>query len=96
MLAPELKYTDCEKALLATVWAVKNFSNYLVGQKVIIEANHQPVTFLNSQRTREGVVTNARVASWLMALQSFDVKVRYTQNRKKDLWHGARSLPPVL
>lgn len=42
MLALELKYTDCEKALLAT--AVKNFSNYLGGQKVIVETQHQPAT----------------------------------------------------
>ncbi|CAJ1064733.1 hypothetical protein LDENG_00238730%2C partial [Xyrichtys novacula] len=85
LLAPELKFSDCEKALLATVWAVKHFSNYLGGQKVIVETNHQPVTFLNSQRIRDGVVTNARVASWLMALQSFDIEVHYTQNRKTPL-----------
>ncbi|CAJ1076285.1 hypothetical protein LDENG_00238730%2C partial [Xyrichtys novacula] len=85
LLAPELKFSDCEKALLATVWAVKHFSNYLGGQKVIVETNHQPVTFLNSQRIRDGVVTNARVASWLMALQSFDIEVHYAQNRKTPL-----------
>ena len=88
LLAPELKYTDCEKALLATVWAVKHFSNYLGGQKVIVETHHQPVTFLNSQRIREGVVTNACVASWLMALQSFDMEVRYAQNNKTPLGTG--------
>uniref|UniRef100_A0A8P4K5A8 ribonuclease H n=1 Tax=Dicentrarchus labrax TaxID=13489 RepID=A0A8P4K5A8_DICLA len=88
LLAPEIKYTDCEKALLATVWAVKHFSNYLGGQKVIVETHHQPVTFLNSQRIREGVVTNARVAAWLMALQSFDMEVRYAQNNKTPLGTG--------
>ena len=67
------------------MWAVKHFSNYLGGQKVIIETNHQPVNFLNSQQIRDGVVTNARVASWLMALQSFDMEVRYNKNRKNPL-----------
>lgn len=36
-----------------TVWAVKHFSNYVEGQKVIIETCHQPVTFLHSQRIHE-------------------------------------------
>uniref|UniRef100_A0A3B3D388 ribonuclease H n=1 Tax=Oryzias melastigma TaxID=30732 RepID=A0A3B3D388_ORYME len=49
LATPELKYSDCEKALLSTVWAVKHFSNYVGGQKVIVETQHQPVTFLNSQ-----------------------------------------------
>ncbi|KAI4880856.1 hypothetical protein NFI96_005790 [Prochilodus magdalenae] len=77
--APELKYNNCEKALLATVWAAKHFSNYLGCQRVVVETHHQPVTF-NSQRIRDGIVTNARVASWLMALQSFDIVVRYAKN----------------
>lgn len=68
LLVAELKYNDCEKALLATVWAFKHFSFYLGGQKVIIETHHRPITFLNSQRIREGVATSARVASWIMAL----------------------------
>lgn len=86
--SPETKYNDCEKALLATVWAFKHFSCYLGGQKVIIETHHQPVTFLNSQRIREGTVTNARVASWLMALQSYDIEVRYAQHLRAPLGTG--------
>ncbi|CAJ1057765.1 hypothetical protein LDENG_00238730%2C partial [Xyrichtys novacula] len=44
-----------------------------------------PPTFVRHQRIRDGVVTNARVASWLMALQSFDIEVHYAQNRKTPL-----------
>ncbi len=68
------------KALLCTVWAIQRFSNYIGAQKVIIETCHQPVTFLNSQRIRDGVVTNARIATWLMTLQGQDVEARYAQN----------------
>nr|XP_054591595.1 uncharacterized protein LOC129155879 [Nothobranchius furzeri] len=70
------------------MWAVKYFANYIGGQKIIIETQHQPVTFLNSQRIRDGVVTNARIASWLLALQSFDIEVRYAQNRRSPLGMG--------
>uniref|UniRef100_A0A8C6M6L4 ribonuclease H n=1 Tax=Nothobranchius furzeri TaxID=105023 RepID=A0A8C6M6L4_NOTFU len=85
---PELKYSDCEKALLSTMWAVKYFANYIGGQKIIIETQHQPVTFLNSQHIRDSVVTNSRIASWLLDLQSFDIEVCYAQNRHSPLGMG--------
>ena len=88
LLPPESKYSDCEKALLCTVWAIQRFSNYIGAQKVIIETCHQPVTFLNSQRIRDGVVTNARIATWLMTLQGRDVEARYAQNHKSSLGNG--------
>lgn len=50
----KVKSSDCEKSLLATIWAVEHFHSYIDGQKVIIETCHQPVTFLNSQQLREG------------------------------------------
>ncbi len=88
LLPPECKYSNCEKALLCTVWAIQRFSNYIGAQKVIIETCHQPVTFLNSQRIRDGVVTNARIATWLMTLQGWDVEARYAQNYKSSLGNG--------
>ncbi len=88
LLPPECKYSNCEKALLCTVWAIQRFSNYIGAQKVIIETCHQPVTFLNSQRIRDGVVTNARIATWLMTLQGRDVEARYAQNYKSSLGNG--------
>uniref|UniRef100_A0A9J7ZNY9 Gypsy retrotransposon integrase-like protein 1 n=1 Tax=Cyprinus carpio carpio TaxID=630221 RepID=A0A9J7ZNY9_CYPCA len=88
LLPPECKFSDCEKALLCTVWAIQRFSNYIGAQKVIIETCHQPVMFLNSQRIRDGVVTNSRIATWLMALQGRNVEARYAQNYKSALGNG--------
>ncbi len=77
LLPPECKYSDCEKALLCTLCAIQRFSNYIGAQKVIIETCHQPVTFLNSQRIRDGVVTNACIATWLMTLQGCNMEAKY-------------------
>ncbi len=71
--SPEHKYSNCEKALLCTVWAIQRFFNYIGAQKVIIETCHQPVTFLNSQWIRDGVVTSACIATWLMTFQGRNV-----------------------
>lgn len=84
----EVTFTDCERALLATVWAIEHFRSYIGGQKVVIETRHQPVSFLNSQRLREGRVSNSRIATWMMALQGYDVEVRYAQNNKMALGQG--------
>ncbi len=73
----------------------QRFSNYIGAQKVIIETCHQPVTFLNSQRIRDGVVTNARIATWLMTLQGRDVEARYAQNYKSSLGNGLAACQTV-
>ncbi|KAF0038017.1 hypothetical protein F2P81_010891 [Scophthalmus maximus] len=84
----EIKFSDCEKVLFATVWAVEHFCSYIGGQKVIIETCHHPVTFFNSQRLREGRVSNSCIASLMMALQGYDVEVKYAQNHKMALSQG--------
>ena len=84
----ELKSSDCEKALLTTVWAVEHFRSYVGGQRVVIETCHQPVSFLNSQRLREGRVSNSRIAAWMVALQGYDIEVKYAQNHKMALGQG--------
>ncbi len=76
------------KTLLCTVWATQHFSNYIGAQKVIIETCQQPVTFLNCQRIRDGVVTIARIATWLITFQGRDVEARYAQNYKSSLGNG--------
>ncbi len=53
----------------------------------------RPVTFLNGQRIRDGVVTNARIATWLMTLQGRDVEARYLQILT---WKRASSLPKLF
>ncbi len=70
------------------MWAIQRFSSYIGAQKVINETCHQPFTFLNSQRIRDGVVIHARIATWLKTLQGRDVKARYAQNYKSSLGNG--------
>lgn len=67
---------------------MEHFRSYVGGQKVLIETCHKPVTFLNSQRLREGRVSNSRIASWMMALQGYDIEVKYAQNHKMALGQG--------
>ncbi len=87
LLLPECKYSNCEKALLCPV----GHPAFLQLHRCT-ESHHrdiiQPVTFLNSQFIRDGVVTNARIATWLLILQRRDVEARYAQNYKSSLGNG--------
>ncbi len=74
--------------MLCTVWAIQRFSNCIGAQKVIIKTCHQPVTFINSQRIRDGVVTNARIATCSITFQGWIAKARYAQNYKSSLGNG--------
>ncbi len=95
LLPPECKFSNREKALLCTVWAIQRLPNHIGAQKIIIETCHQPVTFLNSQRIRDGVVTNVRIATWLKTLRGQDVEARYAQNYKSSLGNGLRPAKTV-
>ncbi len=82
-------------ALLCTVWAIQCFSNYIGTQKVIIETCHQTVTFLNSQRIRDGVVTKARIATWLMTLQGWTLRQVMPKTTNPHLETGLRPAKTV-
>ncbi|KAL1258486.1 hypothetical protein QQF64_009063 [Cirrhinus molitorella] len=90
LLPPELKYTDCEKALLCTVWAIQRFSNYIGAQKVIIETCHQPVTSQIEQLHARWCWSPTHLHSHVvcMALQGRDIEARYAQNHRSALGNG--------
>ncbi|KAL7395391.1 hypothetical protein ABVT39_015645 [Epinephelus coioides] len=51
----EVKFSDCEKVLLATVWAVEHFRSYIGGQK-----EHLRATFALAQKNLEASVKGAK------------------------------------
>lgn len=42
----QLHYTTTEKELLVLVFAFEKFRSYLIGTKVIVEANHSTIKYL--------------------------------------------------
>lgn len=66
----EKNYTTTERECLAIVWAVKYFSQYLIGKKFTLITDHQALCHLFNT-----VTPSDRLARWVMKLQSFDFKV---------------------
>ncbi len=63
------------------MWAIQHFSNSVHG--VTSQSPSSTVT-----KIRDGVVTNACKATWLMTLQGRNVEARYAQNYKSSLGNG--------
>lgn len=70
--ATEERYSASEKELLAIVWGLKNFRNYLYGHKVHIYTDHQPITYdLNSKNA------NKKLIKWKSFINSHDHQITY-------------------
>uniref|UniRef100_A0AB38Z2N6 RNA-directed DNA polymerase n=1 Tax=Panta errantivirus TaxID=3078412 RepID=A0AB38Z2N6_9VIRU len=68
----EESYSVPEKEMLAIIWALKTFRNYLYGAKFKILTDHQPLTFTLSQRN-----TNAKLKRWKAYLEEHDYEIIY-------------------
>ncbi len=59
LLPPECKYSNCEKALLCTVWAIQRFSNY-AAQKVHRKSLSRLVTSQSPKEPAQPQMINHR------------------------------------
>lgn len=88
----ELKFDNCEKALLSTVWALQNFRSLIQGERIIIETSHQPLQYLQSEHIRKGNISNSRITAWTMSLQGWPLEIRYSQDKKSPVAQGLADL----
>jgi len=66
----EKNYATIEKECLAILWAVKKFSQYVMGRKFTIQCDHQPLMHLS--RIKQ---TNPRLLRWALQLQPYNFQV---------------------
>ncbi|OCT56200.1 hypothetical protein XELAEV_18000510mg [Xenopus laevis] len=76
----EIKFNNCEKALLATVWALQYFRSFIQGEKIIVETAHHSLQYLQSDRIKEGNLSNIRITAWTMSLMGWPLEIRYKQD----------------
>jgi hypothetical protein len=72
MTTAESNYTVMEQELLAVVAAVKEWRSYILGVQTTVMTDHNALRFLLDHRNPRG-----RLARWLMALQEFDIVIKY-------------------
>lgn len=71
----EVNYSASEKEMLAIVWAVKQFRQYLYGTKFTIYTDHQPLIYLNN------IKNNAKLIRWRLQLTEYEYDIVYKKGK---------------
>ena len=70
------RWATVEKEAYAIVWALNKLKEIIIGSKVHIFTDHNPLTYLT-----ESMSKSAKLVRWALALQTFDVEVNYKKGR---------------
>ena len=87
---PELKYEVTRKELLAIVFGLKQFRQYLLGRHIVIRTDHAALSWL--RRTPEPL---PQLARWMTFIEQFDYEVHHREGRKHGNADGLSRRPVV-
>lgn len=68
------RWASIEKEAYAIVLALTKLKDIIIGSKIHIFTDHNPLTYLT-----ESMSKSAKLVRWTLELQSFDIDVRYTK-----------------
>ena len=74
---PELKYKVTRKELLAVVFGLKQFRQYLLGRHIILRTDHAALSWL--RRTPEPM---PQLARWLTLIEQYDYEVQHREGKR--------------
>lgn len=72
----EENYATNEKELLAIVWALNAFRNFIYGAKISIYTDHMPLTFAISPKN-----SNAKLKRWKSYVEGHDYEMFYKEGK---------------
>ena len=72
LTSTEQNYSQLEKELLAVVFALQRFDQYVYGRAVIVESDHQPLETISKKPLRDAPRRNQRM---MLELQRYDVTI---------------------
>lgn len=73
MSIPESRYTQIEKEALATTWACEKFSTYVLGKKVLLETDREPLVPLLTYKHLDDLPS--RILRFRLRLMRFDYQI---------------------
>ena len=73
----EVAYFTTEKELLALVWSLQKYRNFLWRASIIHRTDHMALTFLRSCK-----LLNQRLTRWMMAIQDYQIKSEFCPGKE--------------
>jgi len=67
----QVNYATTEKELLAVVYTIDKFRQYLVGSKIIVYTDHSVIKYLLNKKD-----VKPRLIRWIFLLQEFDLEIK--------------------
>ena len=78
MSKAERNYCITEKELLAVVFFIQYFRQYLLGRRFIVRSDHQALVWLFSLKEPSG-----KIARWIEILAQYDFEIQYRPGKKQ-------------
>lgn len=86
----ETRYSATERELLAVVWAIRHFQEYLLGTRFVLETDHRALTC--AMKTRD---PTSRIGRWILRLTEYDFEAKHRPGSQ--MAHAdALSRPPMV
>ena len=85
---PENRYCITRRELLAVVYFVKHYRQYLLGKRFTVRSDHQPLKWLFKLKEPA-----SQVARWLELLQSYDFVIDYRAGKQHGNADGMSQVP---
>ena len=73
----QTRYSTIERESFAVIFALQKFDLIIFGSKVILYSDHNPLQYIAT-----GSVSSAKLTRWALALQRYDIEVKYLPGSK--------------
>ena len=87
----EVNYSATDRELLAIVWAIERWRQYLLGHRFAVLTDHRPLTYLHSLKEPKG-----RLARWVSKLQEYDFSLFYRPGSNNVVADCLSRIPDIL
>ena len=72
LTGPQSAWSTIEREAYAIIWAINRFRDTIFGAKITVVCDHNPLQYI-----RECAPKSAKLLRWALALQEFDLVVKY-------------------
>jgi len=86
-------YSVIVKEALATFWAVRKLSQYLLGRRFILVTDHKPLLAIFGEKNGIPKMTAGKLQCWAVFLTGFDYEIKYIKGTDNSVADGLSRLP---